>query len=59
MEEDCRRGTGREEERMNRVKGEICYGGLGTRKISKDRKRSTREDLQAGHSQHLLYGECR
>lgn len=29
VEKEYRRGSGREEERMDRVKGEICYGGLG------------------------------
>ena len=38
VEEECRRGSGREKDRMNRVKGEICYGGLGAREISNDRR---------------------
>ena len=29
VEEECRGGPGREQERMNGVKGEIGYGGLG------------------------------
>ena len=43
MEEEDRRGSRREEERMDGVKGEICYSGLGERDISQDRKREEEE----------------
>lgn len=39
VEEEGRRGPGREQQRMNGVKGEVCYCGLGAREISNDRKR--------------------
>lgn len=48
MEEQSRRGSGREEERMNRVKGEVCYGGLGAREISNDGKREEEERRLTG-----------
>ena len=48
MEEEDRRGSGREEERMDRVKGEICYSGLGRRDISQDRKRGEEEMILTG-----------
>ena len=48
MEEEDRRGSGREEERMDRVKGEICYSGLGGRDISQDRKREEEEMVLTG-----------
>ena len=48
MEEEDRRGSGREEERMDRVKGEICYSGLGGRDISQGRKREEEEIILTG-----------
>lgn len=48
VEEEDRRGSGREEERMDRVKGEICYSGLGRRDISQDRKRGEEEMILTG-----------
>ena len=43
MEEEHRRGSGREEKRVDGVKVEICYGGLGGREISNARREKKRK----------------
>ena len=48
VEEEYRRRAGREEKRMNGVKSEVCYGGLGTREVSNDRKGEEDETTLTG-----------
>ena len=48
MEEEYRRRAGREEKRMNGVKSQICYGGLGTREVSNDGKEEQEERKLTG-----------
>ena len=38
VEEEHRSRAGREEKRMDGVKSQVCYGGLGRREVSNDRK---------------------
>ena len=60
MEGEDRRGSGREEERMDRVKGEICYSGLGEERYQPGQEERRRgKYLPVGHCRHLWYDECR
>ena len=48
VEEEYRRRAGREEKRMDGVKSQVCYGGLGTREVSNDRKQEKEETKLTG-----------